>query len=362
MKRSVRFAGLVLVAVLSVMPSIPAFAAANGPMSAGSAGAAKPDAKYTWNVATIVPKGIGWVQQYEKLVAPTLNQISNQELKLKIHWGGIQGKDDEVIKKIKGGKLQGAGLDARGTVMAVKEFNVLELPFLFNNYDEVDHIRSKMRASFDKYAEKSGFFLALWIDQDFDQFYSSKYDFTDPKQFAQAHYANWCGDMEKRVLEVLGGAGSTTPADLNNFITMVSKGSVDSAVAPALWVVGTQLFSVFTSVNPMKIRYSPGSVLIGKKAWENLPVEYQKRYLEKRIGLETTMNQSIRLDNKKALAAMVRYGVKQTSTSEAGISALKEKTRKVWGEMTDNVFPKHLLDELTAKLAEFRKQKPIKAA
>ncbi|MBI5845777.1 MAG: TRAP transporter substrate-binding protein DctP [Deltaproteobacteria bacterium] len=355
MKRSSRLAGILLLQALIALSAVSAAAAANP-------GPAKVGPKYLWNFATIVPKGMGWVQQYEKLVAPTLDQISNQELKLKIHWGGSQGKDEDVIKKIRAGKLQGAGLDARGTVMAVKELSVLELPFLFNGYEEVDYVRGKMHTTFDKYAEKSGFCLGLWIDQDFDQLYSSKYDFSDPKHFAQARFANWCGDLEKRVLENVGGPGSTVPADINTFISMISKGTADSAVAPALWVVGTQLFSVFTSVNPVKIRYSPGSVLIGKKAWDELPDEYRKRFMEKRTGLETTINQAVRLDNRKALAAMVRYGVKLASVSDANVATLKEKTRKIYGEMADSAYPRQLLEEVSAKLAEFRRQKPGKAA
>lgn len=354
MKRSQRVAGFLLLnAFLSFSALMPA--------AAGAAPDGQAKAKYTWNIATIVPKGMGWVQQYEKLVMPTLDQATNKELKIRIHWGGVQGKDSEVIKKIKGGKLEGAGLDARGTVMGVKEISVLELPFLFNNYDEVDYVRSKMHGTFDKYAEKSGFFLGLWIDQDFDQIYSSKYDFADTRQFAQARYANWCGEMEKKLFESLSGSSSIYPADIDTFISMVSKGSVDTAVAPALWVVGTQLFSVFNSVNQVKIRYSPGSMLVSKKAWDELPEEYRKRFLEKRPGLETTINQAVRLDNRKALAAMARYGIKVVTMSDANIAVMKEKTRKVYAEMTDSAFPKHLLDEVNAKIAEFRRQKPGKA-
>ncbi len=351
MKRAPHVSGLMFLAAFLVLAAsaAPAFAAP-----------APKAPKYLWNIATVVPKGIGWAQQYEKLVMPTIAQVSNQEIGIKIHWGGVQGKDEEVIKKIRTGKLEGAGLDARGTVLAVKDFSVLTLPFLFEDYDEVDYVRAKMRPAFDKCVEKAGFFLVLWIDQDFDQIYSSRYGFTDPKEFAEARYANWCGDMEKRVIESLGG--STAPAEINSFMPLVKKGTVNAVMAPALWVVGTQLYSVFTCFNPVKIRYSPGSVLISKKVWESIPEEYRKRYMEKRLGLEGTMNNTIRHDNKKAIAAMMRYGIKQTSITDANLKIIKEKTRKVWAEMTESAFPKQLLDEVLSRLSEFRRQKPGKSA
>ncbi|MEW5734418.1 MAG: TRAP transporter substrate-binding protein DctP [Thermodesulfobacteriota bacterium] len=311
--------------------------------------------KYIWNLATIVPKGIGWGTQYEKIIVPAMEESFRGEVGLKIFWGGIQGDDPEVVTKLKEGKLEGAGFDGRGTVAACKAFGVLTMPFLFRDFEEVDHIRDTMWPEFDKLMGKSGLALCLWLDQDFDQVYSSKAPLSTPESFAGVRTANWNGEVEKKVLEALGAV--PVPVAVKDIAGVVNRGEATAVLCPAIWVVGTQLYSTFRFINPMHLRYCPATVVVTSKAWDVLPQEYRDTYLGKRAEVEKAMNATIRRDNLKCLAGMKRYGVKVVEPTAEELAAFVAKTKPVYDAETGKLFPRELLDTIQQKLADYRKTK-----
>ncbi|MDI6796175.1 MAG: TRAP transporter substrate-binding protein DctP [Desulfatibacillaceae bacterium] len=337
------FAGLCL-AVLFVAP--PHAAHAQSPASSNF------NAEFVWHFATIIPREMQWGVQYRNVILPALQEVTDNKLWVKIYWNGIQGSDQEVIEKLNTGKLQGAGFDARGTSLVCPEFSVLQLPFLFENYQEVDFIREKMGDSFEGFLSKRSLTLALWLDQDFDQIYSTRWALSEPGLFARTTFLNWNGPLEKRVIELLGG--KAMPVAIDQAVGHVKRGEADSGIAPAIWIVGAQLYGELRYIVPVPIRYAPAAVVIANSSWEMLPTPYYEDFLGYRKDMETSMNLAIRQDNEKCLEAMARYGCAILQPSPASLAVLKQRTRPVWQEMAGALYPQALLDEVLAHLEDFR--------
>ena len=309
-----------------------------------------------WKVATIAPRGMGMSILWEKEVLPKVKEATKGAVQYKIYWSGVMGDNAEMVRKMKAGDLEAAGLDALGTSMAAKEFSVLQLPFLFSSYDEVDYVRAKMLPSFKKALERNGFCLLMWLDQDFDQIYSSKYELSDPKQFAHAMFFNYGGTLEKKVYEALGAkTAAQEPPD--KVVTQVKSGAVDSGMAPAMWVAATQLYPSFRYVNTVKMRYSPGVVVCTKKARSSISEENWKKLESLSQDLTKGFLEGIRRDNAKCLAGMVKYGLKSVSMTPENEEALRKATRPVWDELAGNLYSKELLKEVESRLKEFSKKK-----
>ncbi len=312
-----------------------------------------------WKIATLAPKDLGWGRQVQALVMPWIWESSEQTVKLKVYWGGVMGNDQEYLQKMNIGQLQGAGISGAGALLACPELSVLSLPFLLNNNEEVDYLRTMMYSTFDYYFEQRGYKLLMWMDQDFDQLYSTKYPMNTLEDFRRSRFQNWYGTVEAATLQALGAQPIVTSVLEGH--SGFKTGVIDTAFAPAVYYAGSQLFTVMKFVNPVKIRYAPAVIIINAKAWNELPEEYQINLNRNRDSVQVPFLKGIRDENNRALEAMIQYGVERTEFSPETRAEVMRRTRPVWDQLAGKLYPKSLLEEVLQHLESFRTGQTVKA-
>ncbi len=325
---------------------------------AGTAHARK--AKVELKVGTLAPSGVGWATLVRQILFPLVEQATNGQISLKVYWGGVMGDDDDVLRKMLIGQLQGAGMSAQGTLMACPEFNAVVLPFLFNNWDEVDYIRANTRKHFETYMERNGFILLFWIDQDFDQIYSTAWPFSEPEHFRRARFVTWYGEVERMMLTALGSR--PVPINVPEIPSSVRAGVVDSFISPAIWAVGSQLYNTVKFVNPVKIRYSPATIFFTKQVWEGLDQtlgpakaqQYRDNIWNARIESEHRFVLGTRDENRRCLEAMIKYGLTKVEMTKEQDDRLRSSAMEVWERGANRLYPRELLDEIVLHLEDFR--------
>jgi len=310
------------------------------------------DPTYKWKLATLAPDGVGWSSLIKEIFIPTIDRVTNGDVALDWFWGGIMGDDEDYIAKMRIDQLQGMGFSGAGFVMACPEGAVMELPFLFNNAEEVDYVKGKIRKQLEYYSEKNGFMLLFLVDQDFDQLYSVNSELRTPEDFMKSKFLTWYGPLENKVLKALGA--SPIPVNVPEVASSVRSGVCNAFIAPAIWTVGSQLYTVVKYVSPLRIRYSPAGAVVTVKAWNTLPSEYQMAVYKLRGDLEVVFNEEVRKSNKKCYNAMIGYGLKEVKMSQDEIKILRDKCIPVWDEFAGKTFPEKLLNDVLLYLNEFR--------
>ena len=316
------------------------------------AGAKNCKAKYCFKLASLAPKSIGWAKHIREIIHPALNKATNGNVELNWFWGGLMGNDKDYIQKMKIGQLHGAAFSGQGVVLLCPEMAVLELPFMFNDYKEVDYIRKKMISTFDRYVEKRGYKLIVWADQDFDQIYSVKFKMDRLEDFKKARFLTWYGPMEHKLLTTLGS--SPVPVNVTEVSPSILQGVGDALIAPAIWVIGSQLYGKFKYVNPLQIRYSPTAVFVTMEAWNSIPQSYRNSIMAMRNKEAYEFRKRTREDSKKSFDAMVKYGIKVSEMTPEELNRIREESIKIWSDMAGKDFPKELLEELLMHLKQYR--------
>ena len=309
------------------------------------------DGMHHWKLATLAPDGVGWATHIKELFHPAIDKATNNAVKLTWYWGGIMGDDEDYIAKMRIDQLQGMGFSGAGFVMACPEGSVLELPFLFQNYEELDYVKEKMRDDFEAVCKKNGFKFLFWVDQDFDQVYSVKSEMRTPVDFMKSKFLTWYGPLEEEVLKKFGV--SPIPVNVPEVSPSIRAGICDAFIAPAVWTVGSQLYSTMKYVNPLKIRYSPAGAIVTQNAWNSLTPEV-KQQIEGLKWVEVEFNKRLRESNAKCLNAMIKYGMKEVKMTDEEIAVFKKLCMPLWYELADKQYPKVLLDKIIMNLAEFR--------
>ena len=309
-------------------------------------------AKRYLKMASLAPKNLGWAKNIRQIMHPALDRVTNGELKLQWYWNGIMGDDKDYIEKMKANELDGAALTPIGLIMACPAMAVLQLPFLFNNYEEVDYIRDKMWQTFDKIAIKNGFKILIWADQDFDQLYSVKYQMRQWTDYKQAKIVIWNGIVEKKTFAAIGM--STISLRISNIFSALKQEMFDTYMGPAIWVVGAQLYPVFKYVNPIKMRYSPAGAVITINAWNLLPKSYRKGLKDVQMNEARKFCRQCRIDSQKAFQAMHKYGMQVTKTTPDTIKILKKKCLPLRKQFVGRLYSQAILTELLEHLSVFR--------
>lgn len=127
-------------------------------IAAGSSEADSKNQKTLWKMATHAPKGISYALYIDDYVSPALKRVTEGNVAFDWYYGGIMGDDEDWLAKIKIGQLHGAGIDGHGTKLFCPPMAVLNLPFLFNNVDEVAYVKKNLRLKFNKLFEKTDLF------------------------------------------------------------------------------------------------------------------------------------------------------------------------------------------------------------
>ena len=308
---------------------------------------------HVWKVASHAPKGVGWAVYLDKL-NPDLKKVTKEEVSFDWYHGGIMGDDEDYIAKIQIDQLQGAVFDGHGIVMICPETAVFQLPFLFNNFDEVTYVKTGLRERLSELFSKKGYKMLTSLDQSFDDFYSTRREIRTPEDFVKSRFVTYSGQVDYEVLKSLGA--SPIPLNVPEIASSFRARLCDAVLAPSIWWVGAQLYTITKHVTPTNIRYAPGAVAISMKAWNRVPEEYHSAILEIMPEHEQGFNQYSKESGEKCLQAMIKYGVKEVKLTHDELEMIQKKTKPVWDKLAGELYPRELLDEIMGILNQYRSQ------
>ena len=128
--------------------------------------------KYKIKFATLAPDGSTWMNVMHEF-DQAIREETNGEMGFKIYPGGVSGDEKDVLRKIRLGQLHSAGFTGVGLGEVYPEVRILDSPFLFRNYDEVDFIQQKFFEKFARGFEENSFILLGWADVGFVYVYTN---------------------------------------------------------------------------------------------------------------------------------------------------------------------------------------------
>lgn len=123
-------------------------------------------AQHTIKFATIAPEGSTWMnvmREYDTAV----RKESGGRLGFKMYAGSVQGEDKDVLPKIRLGQLHSAGLTGFGLGKIAPRLRILDSPFLFTSYEEVDYLYETLDKEFRQALLDNNFVLLGWAEVGF---------------------------------------------------------------------------------------------------------------------------------------------------------------------------------------------------
>jgi TRAP-type C4-dicarboxylate transport system substrate-binding protein len=314
--------------------------------------------KFVIKLATLVPKmSAESMEEFKELV----KQKTNNEVSFKVYYGGVQGDEDDMLRKVKVRQLDGAALSGHGLGMIVPEVRVTELPYLFWNYEEVEYVRSKLENDMNRLFEEKGFVVMGWGEAGFVYSFS-KVPITSVEIARKQKWWLWDEDpVAKAFYDSLGI--SPVSLSITDVLTSLSTKLIDTAGITPYGAVILRWYKRFDYMNEYPVMNLIGAIIIRKDVWDEISPESQ--YLIKKMSKnhfkDISTNQ--RKADAKSIEVLKKVGVSVVRADLKSQEAqfVLEASKKTRESLVGKLYSQELLDRTISFLNEYRANHPESA-
>lgn len=264
-------------------------------------------AEHTLKFATLAPPGSTWMNLLEDW-GRTVSERSQGRLEFKFYPGGVQGDEPDVLKKMRFGQLHGGAFTGYGIGQMYSPARVMELPFLFDNYAEIDHVRARFMPEFERGFQDNGYRLLGWMEVGFVYFFS-KHPITTLDDLKQRRIWLWQGDALGAAMFRAGDL-APVPLSITDVFTSLSTGLIDTVYCTPLAAIALQWFTKTQYIVDLPMTNGIGALVVSNRFYDSLPPDLQTLLAE--TGRETgeRLIAATRIDNEKSLEVLEQEGLR----------------------------------------------------
>ena len=317
------------------------------------------DETYVLKFATLAPQGSTWANILVDWGAK-IEKESQGRLKFKLYPGGVSGDEPDVLRKIRFGQLQGAALTGHGIGHIYSPARVLEMPFLFRNYEEIDYVRQRLMPEIVAGFRKNDFELVGWMEVGFIRFFS-RAPIRSLEDLKKRRIWLWQGDTLAAALFSASGI-SPVPLPITEVFTSLSTGLIDTTLAPPLGAIALQWYTKTPYMTEIPMADGIGGLVVASKFFGKLPKDLQALLL--RTGEEASVRliSETRRDNEKSIAVLKQNGVSVTlgwkDVKESDLFDLRDRAAADLAK--SGYIPADVYNRAHKALHEYQTKKPPK--
>ena len=306
----------------------------------------------TLKISTLYPDGTTIVSGLKKAGKDIAAQTEGR-VKLKIYPGGVMGDDRAVERKIRIGQLHGLVAQGGAFASAYKDSQILNVPLAFNNYDEVDAVRSELDPAIQKGLEDGGWVSFGLLDGGFayvmsEQPVKSVSDLREQKLWLPAN--DEASAKAAKAFEL-----SPILLNIGSVLTSLQTGAVNAFAAPPVAALTLQWYSRVNYLTDMPLLYTFGMLGIHEKYFKRMSPEDQQVV---RTVLEATFDKldaQSRKENLSAFAAVQQQGLEVIKPSDEQREEWHSYAERATAELVEEgEISQAMLDRLNGILAKQR--------
>ncbi|WP_207459058.1 TRAP transporter substrate-binding protein [Azospirillum sp. SYSU D00513] len=296
-------------------------------MLAGGANAAdiqERTVKFSFLNAKEHPQGLG-AQKFAEL----LSQKSGGKINVRLFPGGTLGGDLQTLSAAQGGTVEMTVMNAGILVSLIKEFGVLDLPFLFDSAAEADAVLDGEigRQLLEKLPEKGLVGLGFW-DLGFRQLTNSRKPVTKVEDIAGLKVRVIQTPIYIDLFKELGA--NPVPMAFTELYTALETGSVDGQENPAATIEGSKIYEVQKHLTVTRHIYNPQLLFISKKFWDRLSADEKALFQDAAKEATAYQREVSRQKDSVAMANLKAAGLQIVEQAPEEVAKMRAKAKPVF--------------------------------
>jgi tripartite ATP-independent transporter DctP family solute receptor len=264
-----------------------------------------------------------------------VEEETDGKITFEIFGGGQLGGEREVVEQVQLGTLDMTLVTAGPVGNFVKDFSVLEMPFLFRDLDHVyKTLDGEVGQELSTMLDDAGFkTLGLW-ENGFRHLTNNQKDILSPADTKGMKLRTIENDLYVKTFKAIGA--DPTPISFPETYTSLQQGVVDGMDVSYGVMHATKMYEVQSYLSEVGIYYAAAPLLMSKEKFNSLPKDLQKVLVEK--GKEfTDIQRQINQDmEKEQIADLKEKGVTIAEKSDVDMDAFEQAVQSVYEEIGPN--------------------------
>ena len=302
-------------------------------------------------MGTLAPDGSPWHQVLQRM-GERWRKASDGKVKLTIYPGGVLGDEPDMVNKMRIGQIQAVALSGAGMADIEPGVACLQIPMMFESYEELDYVRDHIAPRLEKMIEARGFLVLTWGDAGWVYFFTRNParrldDMRRMKLFT------WAGDNDTLELWKANGFRAV-PLAATDILTGLQTGLIEAIPTTPLYALLNQSFGTAKFMNDVKWAPLIGATVISKKTWESLPQGERAEMLQAAHESGEGMRGGIRKMSDDAIATMQKHGLTVVHADAPIVSEWRKEVEGVYPKLRGRTIPADLFDEVRKLRDDFR--------
>ena len=274
-------------------------------------------------LATVVPDGSIWDKSLKQM-GTDWKTATGDRVSLTVFSGGSQGDEPTVLRKMRLNALQGASLTVVGLASIDWSFNVFNIPFFFQSYDELNDVIDKLTPLLKQRVEAKGFVLVHWGHGGWLQVFS-KQPLQSVADLKRAKLYTSAGDDTMTQWYKANGFQPRAMA-MTDVLTGLTTGMIDALPTTPIAAVSFQWFKQTPYMLDVGISPIVGATVLNKKTWDALSAADRAKITEISLKVEKQLQVDVPKQDGLATLLMQNQGLKVT-----------KGTGQEWQQLADNL-------------------------
>ncbi|MFN7981423.1 MAG: TRAP transporter substrate-binding protein DctP [Vicinamibacterales bacterium] len=274
-------------------------------------------------LATVVPDGSVWDKSLKQM-GTDWKTATQDRVSLTVFSGGSQGDESTVLRKMRLNALQGASLTVVGLASIDWSFNVFNIPFFFQSYDELNDVIEKLTPTLKQRVEAKGFVLVHWGHGGWLQIFS-KQPVASVADLKRAKLYTSAGDDSMTQWYKANGFQPRAMA-MTDVLTGLTTGMIDALPTTPLASMSFQWFKQTPYMLDLGISPVVGATVVNKRTWDAISPADRAKLSEISLKVEKQLQADVPKGDGLATLVMQNQGLKVT-----------KGTGPEWQQLADNL-------------------------
>lgn len=302
-------------------------------------------------MATMAPDGSAWYKALSEMGAAWSASTAGR-VELRIYPGGTAGDEAAVVRKMRIGQLDAAGITIVGLGEIDPSFDAFGIPMLFRSYGELRGVLDELRPYYEAKLADKGFVLLNWANGGWAHLFSKQPIRTlDDLKRAKLYVSAGDEDLVEWWKDNGFQPRALAPTDI---MTGLETGMIDAMVTTPLVAMAMQWYKRMPNMHQLPLGPLVGANIVTQRAWEKISSEDRREMLDAAERSEDQIFDKIARDDEEAIELMGQRGL--TVVESADETEWRRQLERYASEMRGQLVPAEAYDRVVAARDAVRKR------
>ncbi len=309
------------------------------------------EARVVVKLGTLAPEGSVWHDALLEVRQEWLT-LTDSEIELRIYAGGVLGGEDEMVRKLQRRSLDAVAISGGGLPHLDDSVDVLNIPLLFESYDELDYVRSQIAPDLEHRLEQRGYKVLNWSDAGWVYFFT-KTPVRTPDDLRELRL--WISSGSPEAEKLLKEFGlRVVPLPVTDMLTGLQTGLVEAIDVPPLFALLDRSYQIASYMTDLPWAPVNGAIVISSRAWENIPAEFHD-VLQEAINTVAKVAQTrIRQSGIDSVTEMQARGLNVVPLDADALALWHREAQAAYPALRKNSSVPELFDQVLRFSAEYK--------